>query len=277
MVAMQKLAVGTSLFLLIWSTAQAHDFWIEARPFRAAPGDLVDVSLRVGEHFKGEPVGRTPERIARFVVVGAGETADVPGTEGRDPAGMFRAKQEALYVIGYLSRPSFIELGAADFEAYLREEGLDNIIELRKQRNETDKPAKETYSRAAKSLVSAGPATSGFDRSLDFPLEFIPESNPYAMKPGDSLQVRLLFQGKTLTGAAVAALSKNDPERRVQARTDEHGKASFRLDRPGLWMIKAVHMFPAREEFTDEGIRRADWESLWATLTFEVGEGEASK
>jgi len=36
------------------------------------------------------------------------------------------------------------------------------------------------------------------------------------------------------------------------------------LDRPGLWLIKAVHMVPAPEG------SGAEWESLWASLTFEL-------
>jgi len=36
------------------------------------------------------------------------------------------------------------------------------------------------------------------------------------------------------------------------------------LPRPGVWLVKVVHMVPAPK---DTG---ADWESLWASLTFEI-------
>jgi hypothetical protein len=36
------------------------------------------------------------------------------------------------------------------------------------------------------------------------------------------------------------------------------------LARAGAWLVKTVHMVPAP---TDTG---ADWESLWASLTFEI-------
>jgi hypothetical protein len=36
------------------------------------------------------------------------------------------------------------------------------------------------------------------------------------------------------------------------------------LSKSGAWLVKAVHMVPAR---ADAG---ADWESVWASLTFEL-------
>ena len=83
------------------------------------------------------------------------------------------------------------------------------------------------------------------------------------MKAGESLPVRLLHRGKPLAGALVVAMSKASPEDRIAIRSDAGGRAELRLDRPGLWMVKAVHMIPAPAGSA------ADWESLWASLTFE--------
>jgi uncharacterized GH25 family protein len=51
------------------------------------------------------------------------------------------------------------------------------------------------------------------------------------------------------------------PER--QARSDEEGVVRFALATPGKWYVKFIHMEPA----TGRGV---DYESKWATLTFEV-------
>jgi hypothetical protein len=53
------------------------------------------------------------------------------------------------------------------------------------------------------------------------------------------------------------------PDDKVSVRT-VGGRASLVLDRPGLWLVKAVHMVPAPEG------SGAEWESLWASLTFEL-------
>ncbi|HEX5719080.1 MAG TPA: DUF4198 domain-containing protein, partial [Thermoanaerobaculia bacterium] len=103
--------------------------------------------------------------------------------------------------------------------------------------------------------------SSGYDRELGLELELIPERDPYALKPGEALPVRLLYRGKPLDGALVVAIAP--PDARVSART-AGGRVSLALDRPGLWLIKAVHMIPAPEG------SGAEWESLWASLTFEL-------
>ena len=75
---------------------------------------------------------------------------------------------------------------------------------------------------------------------------------------------RLRFRGEPLAGALVVALNRDAPEMRLSARTDAQGRVSLALGKPGAWLVKAVHMVPAPP---DSG---ADWESLWASLSFEV-------
>ena len=58
-------------------------------------------------------------------------------------------------------------------------------------------------------------------------------------------------------------MPRDTPDARVTARTDAQGRARLRLDRPGVWLVKAVHMIPAPAG------AGADWESFWASLTFE--------
>ena len=89
------------------------------------------------------------------------------------------------------------------------------------------------------------------------------EKNPYTLAGGGELPVRLLYQGKPLAGALVMALQRGRPDK-VTARSDSRGRALLKLDRPGFWLVKAVHMIPAP---ADAG---ADWESLWASLTFAL-------
>jgi uncharacterized GH25 family protein len=144
-------------------------------------------------------------------------------------------------------------------------EGLEAISAQRAKRGQTGEPVKEVYSRCAKSLVAVGGgAGAGFDRALGLPLELVPEVNPYTLKGGGELPVRLLYQGKPLAGALVMALQKDRPEPKLTARSDSKGRVKLRLDRPGVWLVKAVHMVPVARE------TGADWESFWASLTFEM-------
>jgi uncharacterized GH25 family protein len=270
--------LGVALSTLFVGASLAHDFWIRPASFRPKPGEVLNLHLMVGDRFEGEPVVRNDEKIRKFVVVGPdGVEKNVVGRPGDDPAGRYRPTSEGLYVAGYRSKNSAIELSGEKFEAYLREEGLDGISALRKSRGETDKAAKETYSRCAKTLFRVGEGgTQVCDRTLGFDLEIVPTSNPYAAVAGDSFGVRLRFKDRPLSGAAMAALHltrKDDgsrPElRTVDARTDAEGRATFVLDRAGVWMIKCVHMIET------EPASGFDFESFWASLTFDLAPAAA--
>ena len=266
--ASRGFVIWTALALLAVGAARAHDFWIEPGSYAPAVGATIPIRLRVGEHFAGEPFVRRPDRIEWFATVGPNGETPVPGEPGADPAGSLRLERAGIHVIGYRSRQSFIELSALQFEQYLKDEGLGRILELRAARGEKQKRARELYSRCAKSLVSAGVAKSGgHDRVLGFPLELIPETNPYSLGGRGALPVRLLFRGSPLAGAQVAAISRQDPRVVVTARTDADGRVTLALDRSGAWLIKSIHMFESTDRL------KADWESLWASLTFEIPGG----
>lgn len=242
----------------------AHDFWIEPSSFRPAVGSTVSARLFVGQKFRGDPVPRNPALIEKFVLVtDAGETP-VEGRLGDDPAGRARVVAPGIAVIGYRSRDSFLSQEADKFEDYLHEEGLERILELRARRGESAKPSREVFSRCAKALVSSGGGSAGYDRNLGLTLELLPEKNPYLLRVGQELPIRLLYEQKPLSGALVVALPYDAPDAKLSQRTDRKGRVRLRLPASGRWLVKAVHMVPASDA------ARADWQSLWASLTFEI-------
>jgi len=255
-------ALAVLLATLGVRAAVAHDFWIEPSTFRPAVPSQLTVALRVGQDFRGEPVPRDDRKIDRFVLADPAGESVIPGLPGTDPAGFVRIEHPGLAIIGYRSRRTPIELEPEKFEKYLAEEGLERVSKARAERGETGKPGKEVYSRCAKSLVLAGGGPiAGFDRPLGFTLELVPEK--LVEKPGE-LPVRLLYDGRPLEGALVVAIHRDESEKKISSRTGRDGRARLLLARAGAWLVKAVHMVPAPKE------TGADWESLWASLTFEI-------
>ena len=248
--------------LLSAAALSAHDFWLEPSTFSPAPNQIVSVRLLVGQRFRGEPIPRTAVLIDRFFVAAAGAETPVPGREGGDPAGLVRAGAPGLAIVGYASRNSFVSLEAEKFEKYLSDEGLGRISAERRRRGDTGKGAREAFARCAKALLSVG-GGDGPDRALGFQLELVAQKSPYAPSAA-SLPVVLLYQGKPLAGALVTAFPYDAPEAAQSARTDASGHASFDISRRGKWLIKAVHMIPSATP-------DADWQSLWASLTFGAG------
>jgi uncharacterized GH25 family protein len=271
---MQRRTPGTGRFLFTLVCllagavpAAAHDFWIEPAEFRPAVGASVPVVLRVGEDFSGTSQPFVPDWIVDFSVSGPDGRTGVEGFVGDDPATVLEARTPGLQLIGYYSQRSFVNLEAGRFNAYLEAEGLDAVIATRRRRGEAATNGRELYSRCAKSLVrvGAGAGSTGFDRVLGYPLELIPRTDPYGLAlPGD-LGLTLTFRGQPVAGVLVVAFTAEQPAQRLRARTDARGEVRLRLDRPGRWLVKAVHMIEVPDSDP-----QADWESFWASLTFQL-------
>jgi len=247
---------------------RAHDLWIEPSTFHPREGETVAVGLRVGQNFIGDPVPRFSRAIEQFVVRQGGSDQPISGLENTDPAGWLRADGAGTAMIVYRSEPSFIELAADKFEDYLRLEGLDRIIDMRTERGERAKPGREYFSRYAKALLAGERTSPAVTQPLGLTYEIVPDVDPTA--GAAPFRGRVLYGGKPLAGALVVALWHDDPSLRLTARSDAQGGFTFTLPRAGVWLVKSVHM--VRDWF----FSRADWDSLWASLTFEVPAAHAS-
>lgn len=243
--------------------AVAHDFWIEPDRFLVADDGPVALTLRVGEHYKGESVPYIDDWIDRFELHDGQGARPISGQIGDDPAGRVAPRSAGASWVAYQSRDDFVELPPDKFAEYLRLEGMESILPLRQRRGLAERPAREYYVRCVKALLWA-PGADGVavDAPLGLTLEIVPEGNPYALAAGEPLVVRLLYQGQPQPGLLVKALTREQPEREQRLRSDAAGRVRIRLDRPGSWMVKTVHMVAVEDDPYGE------WRSYWASLTF---------
>ena len=274
------------LIVAAGSGLAAHDFWLEPSTFAPGVDEAVRIHLRIGERFAGESLARNGSLIEKFVLVGPSGERPVLGRDGMDPAGLVRLDAPGIWFVGYRSRPSAVELPPEKFEQYLREEGLEHIIQERVARKESLLPVRERFSRSVKSLLRFGgdQAVQGYDRALGMTLEFVLDADP-ARASGGRVPVRLLRDGRPLPGALVVAYRRdssatssgaanqgragesrnaNDTKEALRARTDKDGRIVLPVS-SGVWLLKSVYMERAA---AGSG---ADWESVWSALTFKVG------
>jgi uncharacterized GH25 family protein len=234
------------LLALLAVPVQAHDFWIEPSSFRPTLGETFTASLYVGQDFAGDPVPRSKSLLDAFVVRDAAGERAVNGFENQDPAGFVRIDEAGTAVIGYRSKPSPLEITPEKFAQFLREEGIRGVTVA-------NKPHREHFYRYAKTIVQAGKASPAVAaKPLGYRLELVPL---------DAAHYQLLFEHKPLAGVQVVAIAR-DEEKKLSARTDAGGRVTFDLP-SGVWLVKAVHLVRAP---TNAGV---EWESLWASLTFE--------
>lgn len=219
--------------------------------------------LLVGQDFKGNSVLYVPEQFERYIYASAGAEQSIDGKRGDDPAGKLPPGPPGFYVVGYHSAKFEVSFDTyAEFQRYLETEGLErNLVHVAKRWKLGSKEL-EVYSRGAKSFVQRGAGAPFADHVFGFPLELVADTNPYT--DASAFRVRLLYRGKPLDGALVVAFNKADPTHKLRVRTDKDGRAELKLARRGIWLVTSVHMIPA------PFLSRTDWESFWASLTFEL-------
>ncbi|MDO7886544.1 DUF4198 domain-containing protein [Hymenobacter cheonanensis] len=271
---------------MLTTAGLAHEFWLQPASFRVAVGAPVPLALLVGENFGGQPWARPTRRVRRFVCFGPGATADStdlrPALLTDSLAPTLRCATPGTHLLALTSQLASIELPAQAFTAYLREEGLGEALRQRQEAGEAaTKPGREAYRRCAKSLVLAtlGPhlppamADTAFGRVLGLPLELVPEQNPYRLRPGAALTVRVLRQGQPVPGALVQVWQASPPAAKPTAalpvthfttHTNAQGRLLLRVPGPGPYLLATVRIENAPAALA----ARADWLSTWASLTF---------
>ncbi|AMR26971.1 hypothetical protein A0257_07520 [Hymenobacter psoromatis] len=277
------------LLLLLPAAALAHEFWLQPASYHVTVGAAVPVRLLVGENFAGTSWARPTRRVRRFVRFGPTplDSADLrPALLADSLAPALRCPAPGTHVVALTSHLAYIELPAAQFTAYLREEGLSLALRQRQEADEsTTKPGREAYHRCAKALLLAtrgaalppAAADTGYRRVLGLPLELVPEQNPYRLRPGAALTVRVLSQGRPVPSAQVQVWHPTPltgPHRtptpgpptvtRFATYSNAQGRVLLRLPDAGPYLLTTVRMEAAPAALAS----RADWLSTWASLTF---------
>ena len=265
--------------LLGQAPLQAHEFWIAPVQAPLVAGGQASLSLLVGEYFVGDLVGFSAPQTAslsRYTVAGR---QDLSGMLSSAPAAVLQLPLQSVgtHLVVFDSKPHVISLSADSFHAYLHEEGLNFIKTKREAAGTAAQPGRERYRRYVKTLLQvAGPkatsqqsGSSGKKTDMTYAavvgqrLELVPLNDPLLLSPGNSLGVKVLFEGKPLAGALLKAWHKRSGQTvMVRATTGTDGTVAFDLPYAGPWMISVVHMVQVT------GSPDTDWDSFWGNLTF---------
>lgn len=103
-------------------------------------------------------------------------------------------------------------------------------------------------------------------------MEIVLLDDPSRMKAGEQLRAKVLFAGKPLRNATVSALhARKTGVATFQSTTDGRGVARFHIDKPGMWLVRLVHMQSCDTRRGEEGCEaNNDWRSYWASFSFSV-------
>ena len=271
-------AVIAILAVAMWAAAiRAHDMFLVVADHDLPVHAAAQVDLYNGTFEKSENVIDRDRMIDVSIVDGAGAVTrpDSGAWEEQDNGTTlsFETGASGTYVVGVSTRARMIALSAEDFNEYLEHDGVLDVLEAREAEGTLDRAANERYSKHVKTILQVGHATSEtFSHRLGYPIEIVPATNPADLAPGDTLAVLVLADGEPAAGQLVYASyegfhshgESGEHREAVKTRTNEAGMASIPISRAGRWYLRLLRMLPVDEE----GV---DYESNWATLTFEVG------
>ena len=272
--SLRPLAAALVLICATATLAFSHDLFLKPSTFFVAPNSSVRLTALNGT-FSTSEASVTADRLLDLGIVGPGgrSKGDTSTWSARGKASTWVTKVGAsgTYVLGASLRPKLITLKGKEFNAYLADDGLPDILAARKAAGELARPATERYAKHVKALVQVGDArTATFDTALGYPAELVPLDNPYApVKGARTLRVRALVDGAPMPNQVVLAGGRTASGARIApqtVRTDAHGNATIALSTPGEWYVKFIRMVRVPAAPKDS----VDYESKWATLTFAV-------
>ena len=267
---------GALLVLLVGSATAllAHDLFMKLDTYFLAPDSQVTIPIYNGTFMTSEN-SITADRVLDVSVVKQGKRISV-GTE-RWLAGennyttylTIETGPPGTVVIGTSTKARDFGLAAADFNGYLEVDGIPDVLEARRRDGELEVDVWERYGKHIKAIVQVGDTPSdGYDIKLGYPAEIVPLSNPYELNVGDEIVVQCLVDGKPVSGQLVLAggHGANGAIHETEGRTDGYGNITVRISESGRWFVKFINMVKMPND------PDVDYESKWATLSFEVRE-----
>ncbi|WP_373517581.1 DUF4198 domain-containing protein [Pricia sp.] len=309
---MKKIYVALIAFIVFSS----HDMYLKMDTYFLHPDKSATIKLFNGTFDKSENV-IDRDRMMDVSLIGNGNRSQVKDAQWSEKDSItvlnFRTGETGTWVAGVSTTSRTIEMTAADFNNYLEHDGVRDMLDNRRNNNKLESDAVEKYSKHVKVIFQVGDKrTDDWQTELGYPIEFIPLSNPYDLKTGDELKVRLLLKGEPLADQLVYTGyeetghghshdhdQKEDTDHSHnndvgEANTAEHGHShgqyheeteedhqhtsgtQLRTDSNGIVNIKlkADGIWYLRAiNLIDSEESGLTHESNWATLTFEVTHG----
>jgi uncharacterized GH25 family protein len=259
-----------ALFLALSGVAQAHNSWLEPKTFEATPGARVPVTFYVGHHGEQHSarLAVRPSWLVSMRSSSAAGTVDLLKARSFNPAAGILVARRGTHLLALDTADFQQEMSAAEFQAYVREEGLAAAEKVWQRSRVRGRKVREAYRRHAKTLISTGPAAPADDaaatRRLGQRLEIVPAANPYRLGAGDRMPGTIWYRGAPLAGALVtlSSLDRANDEP-LTARSGSDGRVSFRVPGAGRWLMNTVWSVPSARA-------RSDFQTSFASLTFAV-------
>ncbi|MDI6775722.1 MAG: DUF4198 domain-containing protein [Syntrophales bacterium] len=234
------LITAIALSFMMFSNAFAHDVWMEKRNG--------DIGVLYGHGLKLDPYD--PEKIK-----------DVKGFDSKGKAvkvEIVKRKESAL--ISPKGEAATIGMLFDGGYGVKTTEGSKKLTKREAKGNFEIIESTRSY-KYSKAMVGPSDVSS---KPIGLRLEIVPQKNPFAIKIGETLPIKVLFEGKPLEGATIKAGCTHERNLKEYSATDKDGVANVVIEKGCNQIINASYKTALKDD------PDADLLSISTNMTFEV-------
>lgn len=249
-------------FLISSTQIQGHEFWIEPSKHYATANDSVELTLKVGETFRGSAQPYLPVDTATFIVIGQTKRK-IQGLLGDSRPAATVAVDDGLNRVIHQTTSFSIRFGDDDerWSNYITLDGLQRQLDQHPTVPQIV-PVTERYIRVAKSFIKTGQAKVKDSLSGEMPFELVLEGQWTQITPGN-YAFTLYDEQTPLESVLVKAFRHSDRAVVSEAYTETNGRVELELPSADRYLISGVVIRPDDDP-------NYDWISHWPTITLEV-------
>lgn len=261
----KKLFHILSLIMVLSLLAEAHELWLQPDKFYYAVGDSLRAGFKIGNNFIAETSATVAlEKVEFHTSLSVADlTSKVVANQKENM--LVPLTTEGTGVITSQTAVQLVTSSADVFNSYLKDEGLDDALYKRETVGALNLPGKENVTYYTKLIVQVGEKRDdGFKKIMRWPIEIIPEKNPYTLIVGEVVKFKILSNGKPLFGAKVKVWNRENNRTLIQpVYTQQDGTVEARISNRGAWMVTVTKIHPSNKN-------GSDWQSYKGSLVFGV-------
>jgi hypothetical protein len=240
---------------------------MQPKSFDVKDDERISVTFRTGDNFTGALWMFDKTALKSIAMHRQSHSEDLSDSlvVGEKDHLRYRVNGQGTLLIAMETIASSRTMSGEEFNMYLKDNVLDDILSLRKKTNKLLMPAEELYSDHAKLLMQVGDRLDdAYKKVIGHQVEIVPEKNPYELRTGDDVRFRILINKKPAFGTRVKVWNRFDNRTTIQnIYTEQDGTMLVRISSPGPWMISVVSMEQSTE--SDD-----QWRSYRASLVFGI-------
>lgn len=219
------IAVYVAMGSMLPQQALAHDLWLNMEDHYLNKSGKTKAKVVFGHNYPHFGILVKEDQLSEFYYVAPN---GIKTTIGKT--------WEELKGTSY-GRPAGARVGDVNCDR----EGTYIIVASKKRKGDKLNVPSEKY---AKSILVVGHGSKGVSSPVGQRIEIVPLKNPTEIKAGETLPIKVLFEGKPLEtyvyGTYVGYYSEDEPFP-LLARSNADGIAQVKIDRAGTWMVVANH------------------------------------